>query len=126
MSRKPPRKSPAIKSAPKIRQIYWCRFPDDAESPEFWKTRPVVILSKTSKLRGSVIVLPCTSKSQPDNKNAVPIESPFSEEKIWVICNYITTVAVSRLSQKKREPIHRVSEKDFGIIKSRVLANLPH
>ena len=85
-SKKPPRKALAIKSAPRIRQIYWCRFPDDAE---FWKTRPVVILSKTIKLHGSVIVLLCSSKFQPKNRNAVFIKLPFSEEKPWVICNYV-------------------------------------
>ena len=84
--KKPPREALAIKSAPRIRQIYWCRFSDDAE---FWETHPVVILSKTSKLHGSVIVLPCSIKFQPKNRNAVPIKLPFSEEKTWVICNYV-------------------------------------
>src|SRR5215213_9116967 len=32
----PPRVTPRVIAAPRIRQIYWCRLPSDAELPEFW------------------------------------------------------------------------------------------
>ena len=60
----PPKVPPSLKSAPKIRQIHWCVFPDDAQNPEFWKRRPVIILSKTSTLYGSVTVIPCSTQTQ--------------------------------------------------------------
>jgi len=41
----PPRVQPRIKAAPKHGQIYWCDFWLDAQLPEMWKTRPVVVVS---------------------------------------------------------------------------------
>ncbi len=35
--KKPPHIKPRIKSAPRIRQIFWCDFPHDSILPEFWK-----------------------------------------------------------------------------------------
>lgn len=74
---RPPRVPPRIRSAPCVRQVYWCDFPDDAQLPEFWKRRPVLIFSKRSTLYGRVTVLPFTTKSQPDNPQAVPVISPL-------------------------------------------------
>jgi len=37
MEEKPPRIQPVLKAAPKIRQILWCNFPNDAQLPESWK-----------------------------------------------------------------------------------------
>ncbi|MDE0304216.1 MAG: type II toxin-antitoxin system PemK/MazF family toxin [Albidovulum sp.] len=93
---RPPRVPPRIRQAPRIRQIYWCDFPADAQLPEFSKRRPVLILSRASKLHGSVAVLPLTTKSQPDNRMAYPIDIP-NMQLSWVICDYLATVAVSRL-----------------------------
>jgi len=42
---KPPWVVPRIKAAPKIRQIYWCEYWQDARLPEMWKTRPVIVIS---------------------------------------------------------------------------------
>ncbi len=50
----PPRLKPRLKAAPRIRQILWCDFPEDAQLPEFWKQRPILVISKTSKLNGYV------------------------------------------------------------------------
>ncbi len=36
---------PRIIAAPKIRQLYWCDFWCDAQLPEMWKTRPVIVVS---------------------------------------------------------------------------------
>ena len=118
---------PSIRSAPRIRQIYWCRFPDAAclESPEFWKRRPVIVFSKTNRLRGKVTVLPCSTADQYGDPNAFQIQLPLSKRKTWVICDYITTVATSRLCQPGQSHIPRVSDADFEKIIAKVFANLP-
>ena len=70
----PPRRvPPRISAAPKIRAIYWCDFPEDAHMPEFWKTRPVVVVSYRNALHGAVTILPMTTAPQDNNLWAVPI-----------------------------------------------------
>ncbi|WP_317992915.1 type II toxin-antitoxin system PemK/MazF family toxin [Bartonella gliris] len=120
----PPRLKPRLKAAPRIRQILWCDFPEDAQLPEFWKQRPILVISKTSKLNGCVTVLPLTSKSQPDNHAAYLIKSLPSMKSSWIICNYLTTVAVSRLSATDRIP--RLSEEEFNKVISLMWEYLPH
>jgi mRNA interferase MazF len=120
----PPRIAPRLRSAPRIRQIYWCDFPKDAQLPEFWKTRPVLILSKTSTLFGNVMVLPFSTKPQPDNPMAFPMMSPIDGQRTWVICDYIATVAVSRLNASGRA-IPRLSAADFNLILHRAASCLP-
>ena len=123
--RTPPRVFPRIRSAPRIRQVYWCDFPADAQLPEFWKRRPVLILSKASRLHGSVTVLPFTTKSQPDNPMAYPMVSPLDGRRTWVICNYLTTIAVSRL-HLPGHAVPQVERDDFGRIVDLVWEALPH
>ncbi len=120
----PPRLAPRIKAAPRIRQVYWCDLPEDAQLPEFWKRRPVLILSKTAKLHGSVTVLPFTTKSQPDNPLAYPLASPIDGQRTWVICDYLTTVAVSRLHMPGRA-VPRIGQDDFNRIAALALQGLP-
>lgn len=60
----PPRIPPRVKAAPSIRQLYWCDFPHDAQLPEFWKRRPVVVVSFKNTLSGAVTVIPCSSQDQ--------------------------------------------------------------
>jgi len=123
---KPPRVAPRITSAPRIRQVYWCDLPEDAQLPEFRKTRPVVVMSRKSTLHGKVTVLPLTSKSQPDNPHAYPIQSLLRPgRQTWVICDHPMTLAVSRLSRPLRT-VPRISEADFEVIKERALRNLPY
>jgi len=50
-----------VKAAPRIRQIYWCRLPIDAELPELWKVRPVIIVSYRNTLHGAVTAIPTTT-----------------------------------------------------------------
>lgn len=50
----PPKIQPRLKHAPKIRQLLWCDFPADAHLPEFWKTRPVLVISKRTTLKGAI------------------------------------------------------------------------
>lgn len=121
----PPRIPPRVKSAPKPGQVYWCDFPTDAQLPEFWKRRPVVILSAKATLYGVVVVIPLTSKAQPDNLHAYAFASPLPGEKTaWAVCSHITTVAVSRLVPPFRQ-IPRISEADFKAILTMAHAIIP-
>jgi mRNA interferase MazF len=121
----PPKVAPKVKAAPRIRQVYWCRLPVDAELPEFWKTRPVLIMSKSSTLHGKVTVLPFTTKSQPDNPHAHPLASPIDGTQAWVVCDHFMTVAVSRLSPPG-QVVPRLSTVEFDKIKLLALKNLPY
>jgi mRNA interferase MazF len=94
---KPPKKQPRLKSAPKIRQFYWCDFPEDAQLPEFWKRRPIIILSKTATLHGAVTVIPCSTQAEQDPRFAFPLRTTIDGRAAWAICDKPTTVAVSRL-----------------------------
>ena len=83
----PPRVPPRIMSALRIREIYWCDLPLDAQLPEFWKRRPVLVLSKNSRLHGSATVLPFTTSLQRDNPMAYQMISPIDGQTTWVICD---------------------------------------
>lgn len=98
---KPPRVEPRLKSAPRIRQLYWCDFPKDAQLPEFWKRRPIIVVSKKSTLYGSVTVIPCSTKAQTNNKWAYPLKTTIDGKAAWAICDKPYTVAVSRLLPDK-------------------------
>ena len=120
----PPRVKPRLKSAPKIRQLYWCDFPKDAQLPEFWKRRPVVILSKTSKLHGTVTVIPCSTQAQKDDRHSFPLMTTIDGRAAWAVCDKITTVAVSRLVPDK-DGIKRLKEAEFNEMLEIVLNQLP-
>ncbi len=120
----PPKKLPRLKSAPKIRNLYWCEFPTDAQLPEFWKIRPVIILSFKQNLYGAVTIIPCSSQPQSDNKWAFQLKTTIDEQKSWAICDKLTTVAVSRLTPDKRG-IKRLPEDEFNKILRITLDWLP-
>ncbi len=120
----PPKVQPRLKSAPKIRQLYWCDFPEDAQLPEFWKRRPVIVLSYKTTLHGAVTVIPCSTQVQPGNKWAFPLETTIDGRAAWAICDKITTVAVSRLLPDKNG-IKRMADKEFNDILALVLDWLP-
>lgn len=114
---KPPWVKPRIIAAPKIRQIYWCDFWQDAHLPEMWKTRPVIVVSYKNKLHGPCLVIP--TSTEPDNENnpwacklSIKVEGSFD---LWAICNQPSTVAPSRFSQFKGK-IPLLPEKDFNQI----------
>ena len=121
---KPPKRTPRLRSAPKIRQMYWCDFPRDAQLPEFWKSRPVIVLSYRNTLHGTVTVAPCSTDPQIGNKWAVELETEFSSKKGWAICDKPCTVAVSRLSVD-RVGIVRITEEEFDQVIATVLEWLP-
>lgn len=120
----PPSVPPRVTSAPSIRQLYWCDFPQDAQLPEFWKRRPVVILSYKNTLHGAVTVVPCSTAAQPGNKWAFPLQTTIDGRAAFAICDKITTVAVSRLVPDKGG-IVRMPETEFDDMLRLVLAWLP-
>jgi mRNA interferase MazF len=112
----PPRVPPRLKAVPAIRQLYWCDFPADAQLPELWKTRPVVIVSFKNTLRGAVTALPCSSQDQTGNPWAVSLQTTVDGRgPSWAICDKVTTVAVSRLTPDK-SGIRRLSEAEFKLL----------
>lgn len=120
----PPRVPPKVTAAPSIRQLYWCDFPQDAHLPEFWKRRPVVILSFKNTLHGAVTVVPCSTQAQPGNKWAFPLQTTIDGRAAFAICDKLTTVAVSRLTPDKGG-IVRMPVPEFDDMLRRVLAWLP-
>lgn len=122
---KPPQVKPRVKAAPKIRQMYWCDFPEDAHLPEFWKRRPVIVVSYRNILSGAVTIIPCSTQDQPGNPWAVKLTTAMTPGlESWAICDKPTTVAVSRLFPE-RAGIPRLPEAEFNMILARLLAWLP-
>ncbi|MBL1422554.1 MAG: type II toxin-antitoxin system PemK/MazF family toxin [Alphaproteobacteria bacterium] len=114
---------PRVRAAPKIRQLYWCDFPEDAQLPELWKVRPVIILSLSSTLYSTVTVIPCSSQAQTD-KTTFPLRTTIDGKASWAICDKISSVAVSRLSPAARI-IKRVPDDEFQDILKLVWGCLP-
>jgi len=122
---KPPKVHPRIKAAPKIRQIYWCDFPRDAQLPEMWKTRPVVVLSYKNTLHGPCLVAPLSTDPQLGNPWALPASISLDGRNTWVVCNHLYTVAPSRFSAFPGGKIPRFKEEEFHQILGLVLQWLP-
>jgi mRNA interferase MazF len=120
----PPRVAPKVKAAPRIRQIYWCRLPTDAELPELWKVRPVIIVSYRNTLHGAVTVIPTTTVEQVANPWAYKLHTSLDPSKVsWAICDKPMTVAVSRLQPHRTIP--RVTDDEFSEVMKLLLAWLP-
>lgn len=122
---KPLRVTPRLIAAPRIRQLYWCDFPKDAQLPEFWKRRAVLVISYRNTLSGAVTVLPCSGQAQDRNPWAIPLQTFVDGVgQSWVICDKPTTVAVSRLSPD-RGGIRRMEEAQFNPILAKLHEWLP-
>jgi mRNA interferase MazF len=121
---KPRRVQPRIIAAPKHGQIYWCDFWLDAQLPEMWKTRPVVVLSYRNTLHGPCLVVPTTTEPQGKSPWAWELTASIDGQRSWVICNHLYTVAPSRLSQV-RGKIFRVPNAEFNEILKRAMTWLP-
>ncbi|ADU15368.1 type II toxin-antitoxin system PemK/MazF family toxin [Asticcacaulis excentricus] len=121
---KPPRVPPRLKAVPAIRDLFWCDFPEDAQLPEFWKRRPVIVVSYRNALSGAITVIPCSSQPQPGNKWAVELATTIDGTQSWAICDKPTTVAVSRLSPQKGGR-RRLPEAEFNIVLKRLFEWLP-
>jgi len=120
----PRRVQPRIIAAPKHGQIYWCDFWMDAQLPEMWKTRPVIVLSYKNTLYGPCLVVPTSTLPQGNSPWAWELSTSIDGQKSWVICNHLYTVAPSRLSQV-RSKIPRVQNIEYNEILSRVMQWLP-
>ena len=123
-SQPPPRIAPRLVAAPKVRQLLWCDFPLDAQLPEFWKRRPVIILSYRNTLHGAVTVIPCSTQTQAANAWAFPLRTTIDGRAAWAICDKLTTVAVSRLLPDKTG-VPRMPEDEFNELLALVLQWLP-
>ena len=122
---KPPRVPPRLKQAPKIRDMLWCDFPKDAQLPELWKRRPVIVIAADRTLGGAVTVIPCSSKPQDGNRWAFRLATPIDGiGPSWAICDKPTTVAVSRLSLEGNAR-KRLPEKEFTAVLTLMLTRLP-
>jgi mRNA interferase MazF len=121
----PPRYEPRLIATPKPREMYWCDFPKDAQLPEFWKRRPVIIISRFNTLRGAVTVIPCSTKDQRDSW-AVKLEETLDGTPggSWAVCNQPTSVAVSRL-MLPRGGKRKVTQEEFGAILAKLYEWLP-
>jgi mRNA interferase MazF len=115
-----------IKSAPDIRNVYWCELWTDARKPEFWKRRPVIVVSYKNTLPGPCLVVPLTSKQQPGNPWAYKLPYNYVSPGLdsWAICNHLMTVSVARLSAVKGT-VPRLNEAEFHPILVKVLSWLP-
>lgn len=120
----PPRVAPRLVGAPKVRQLLWCDFAQDAQLPEFWKRRPVVILSYRNTLYGAVTAIPCSTKAQAGNEWAFPLRTTIDGRAAWAICDKPCTVAVSRLLPDKNG-IRRLPQDEFDDMVRLVLRWLP-
>ena len=120
----PPKIAPRLVAAPKIRQLLWCDFPQDAQLPEFWKRRPVIVLSYRNTLHGAVTVIPCSTQAQTGNAWAFPLRTTIDGRAAWAICDKPSTVAVSRLLPD-RSGITRMPEDEFHALLELVLKWLP-
>lgn len=121
---KPPKIKPRLTSAPKIRNMYWCDFPKDAQLPEFWKRRPVIVISRKRNLHGTVTVIPCSTADQTGNQWAVELKTSIDGRKSWAICDKIYTVAVSRLLPHSGA-VPTLPQDEFVLVLGKVLEWLP-
>ena len=66
-----------------------------------------------------------SSQETPNNPMAYSIVSPLDGQRSWVICDYLTTVAVSRLQLPGDPVVPRVKQDDFNKIMALVRCGLP-
>ena len=115
-----------LKAAPAVRNVYWCSLWTDAVKPEFWKRRPVIVVSYKNSLHGPCLVVPLTTQPQPANlwahKLAVNYVAPGTDT--WAVCNHLLTVSPVRLSSVKGK-VPRLSVDEFAPILAKVLGWLP-
>ena len=120
----PPKIRPRLVGAPKIRQLFWCDFPVDAQSPEFWKWRSIIVLSGRNTLHGAVTLIPCSTQDQAGNSWAFPLRTTIDGRAAWAICDKVTSLAVSGLVPDKGGMV-RMGEAEFNEMLSLVLSLLP-
>jgi mRNA interferase MazF len=120
----PPKVPPRLKAAPKIRNMYWCDFPEDAQLPEFWKRRPVIVVSRKRTLHGAITVIPCSTQPQDGNPWAVKLNTSIDGRDSWAICDKPCTVAVSRLLPHSGA-VPTLPQEEFVLVLGKLLEWLP-
>lgn len=120
----PPKVAQKIKAAPKIRNMYWCDFPRDAQLPEFWKRRPVIVVSRIRTLHGAVTVIPWSTTPQNENKWAVKLKTSIDGNESWAVCDKISTLAVSRLVPHSGA-VPKLPQEEFRLVLEKLLEWLP-
>jgi mRNA interferase MazF len=121
---KPPRVQPRIIAAPKAGQVYWCDFWRDAQLPEMWKTRPVIVISYKNTLHGPCLVVPLSTEPQGNSPWAWELSFSLDGRKTYVVCNHLYTVAPSRFSTFPGK-IPRLADQEFNEVLKRISAWLP-
>lgn len=113
---------PSLRAAPRVGEIFWCRFPDPRciELPEIWKMRPCVVVSRKNRLYGKVTVLPfSTSRRNEREPSAVEASERtrrvLDGKRTWILCDHPMTIATSRLQQMNRGPV-RLPREDLDCI----------
>ncbi|MCY4303148.1 MAG: type II toxin-antitoxin system PemK/MazF family toxin [Aestuariivita sp.] len=121
---KPQRETVKLQASPRKREVYWCDYPPSEclHLPEFWKRRPVVVVSRHATLSGVVTVVPITSKRQPNPQFSVMIRSPLDGRDAWIVCNHVTTMAVSRLLPSCGKPL--ISEEEYRDVIDKIIGSL--
>jgi mRNA interferase MazF len=123
----PPPVRYTIRATPRIRNVYYCAFPEAALPPEFSKRRPVVVVSYKNSLTGPILVVPITTRPQPDNPWAVRLPrnpTPGETCDVWAICNHLYTVSCTRLTATHRT-VPRLTADEFRPIHTKVLNWIP-
>jgi mRNA interferase MazF len=124
---KPPWVKPRIIAAPKIRQIYWCEYWQDARLPEMWKRRPAIVVSYKNTLYGPCLVVP--TSTEPENATNVwahrlSIALEGDNVVSWAVCNHPATVSPSRFIQFNRGMV-LLPKADFNELLAKLLKWLP-
>jgi mRNA interferase MazF len=125
------RKHPVkIQAAPKVGSLYWCSLPSESciHIPEFWKKRPVIVISRSNKLSGKVVVLPVTTDEDNEIYEGSLELSETTRNKIngkrcWVVFDHPMTVATSRLDFINKRP-PRVEQDELSNILVRFHATI--
>jgi mRNA interferase MazF len=111
-----------IQAAPKVGALYWCSLPPEntIHLPEFWKKRPVVVISRKNTLRGKVVVLPITTDDDNEaHENSIELSQSecdkINGKRCWVVCDHPMTVATSRLDYVRRNP-PRIATEELAVI----------
>jgi mRNA interferase MazF len=113
-----------IRAAPHPGSIYWCDLhPENTiHIPEFWKKRPVLVVSRRGSLNGKVICLPMTTDADnATNPAAIEVSAEIraliDNKRTWVITDHPMTVATSRLDLISKTP-PKVKGTEFAAILS--------
>jgi mRNA interferase MazF len=125
---RPARVAPQIKSAPKIRELYWCDFWKDVILPEMWKRRPALVVSYKNALHGHCLILPISTDPQlgANAKWAHKLSVNLDRGRdSWVICNHPYTVSTARLQPLSGSAVPRLAEPEFNLVLAKLMEWLP-